>query len=31
MPKKEKIDKYALDEEEIESIFDMIEQEYPEL
>jgi hypothetical protein len=27
----ENIDKYALDEEEIESIFDMIEQEQPEL
>tara|TARA_R110000824_G_scaffold67882_2_gene175827 strand:+ start:3166 stop:3483 length:318 start_codon:yes stop_codon:yes gene_type:complete len=27
----ENIDTYALDEEEIESIFDMIEQEHPEL
>jgi hypothetical protein len=27
----ENIDKYALNEDEIESIFDMIEQEHPEL
>ena len=27
----EKINRFALDEEEIESIFDMIEQEHPEL
>tara|TARA_Y100000310_G_scaffold338614_1_gene428729 strand:+ start:2167 stop:2484 length:318 start_codon:yes stop_codon:yes gene_type:complete len=27
----ESIDKFALNEEEIESIFDMIEQEHPEL